>query len=262
VRADSSADGTLGSQDAGDQGPAQDTVAPIVCKADHDGTITAGESPLGAGLQAIFQVGLDVPVDPAGLEQPDGTTLWDVSVITPADKAVVAQTTPLEGTWYAEVFPGADYAGRLSERETLLGVFEVTAEALLLRGVVSPEDGVFRTELVYEPPVAVLTFPIQADSQWTTKASVSGLGVGVPVFYDESYVSTVDGAGAIVTPFGELPVLRINVLMERTIGLMTTKVRTYLFVAECFGAVASMVSHDNDSAQDFEQAAELRRLGK
>ena len=52
--------------------------------------------------------------------------------------------------YFAGQAAGATYATKLSQTEDLLGVFELTDTRLLLRGVVSPEAGIYRTELVYE----------------------------------------------------------------------------------------------------------------
>jgi len=41
---------------------------------------------------------------------------------------------------------------------------------------------------------------------------------------------------------------------------LVTVRRTFLFVSECFGVVAAVVSQDNELATEFTHAAELRRL--
>ena len=37
--------------------------------------------------------------------------------------------------------------------------------------------------------------------------------------------------------------------------------RQFLFVAECFGTIATLVSEDNETMTEFDRAAEIRRLG-
>jgi hypothetical protein len=37
-------------------------------------------------------------------------------------------------------------------------------------------------------------------------------------------------------------------------------VRSFLFVAECFGTVATITSQDNETNEQFDQASEVRRL--
>ncbi|HTM21487.1 MAG TPA: hypothetical protein VL172_13295, partial [Kofleriaceae bacterium] len=167
---------------------------------------------------------------------------------------------PVAGAWWADDFPGASYAARLSQRQELLGVFELTGTALLLRGVVSPEAGLYRTELTYDPAVRVLAFPIDPDDTWSDTATVSGLAQGVYSIYTEAYQSDVDASGDAVTPYGSFPVLRVRVELTRTVGAAVVTNRTYLFVSECYGTVATVVSNDYEPDAEFTQAAELRRL--
>ncbi len=226
---------------------------------DNDGLIEREEYPVEVGLSAPYRVAQDVAFDSAGA-MVEGTRVWDFDVSLTGDHDSIAETQPVEGRWFQPVFPGATYSARLSESEDLLGVFEATDTALLLRGVVSPEDGLTRTELTYDPPVTVLSFPMFEGQTWTSNANVSGLAQGVAAFYTEAYDGVVDAAGTAVTPFAEFPVLRANVSLTRTIGLVTTTLRTHTFIAECFGLVAQVRSPDNTTDVEFTQAAEVRRL--
>ena len=76
------------------------------------------------------------------------------------EERILVTTGPISGTWFEDVYPGASFTLRLSRRSPHLGVFEETEDALLLRGVVSPLDGVTRTELTFSPAVPVLRFPL------------------------------------------------------------------------------------------------------
>ena len=55
-------------------------------------------------------------------------------------------------------------------------------------------------------------------------------------------------------------VLRVRTELERTVGLLTTTVRTFAFVSECFGTVATVTSEDDEDQVEFSRAAEVRRL--
>jgi hypothetical protein len=176
------------------------------------------------------------------------------------DHDALVETLAPEGQWWAPRFPGATYAARLTDDSDLLGVFEVTDTALLLRGVVSPADGAGRTELTYDPAVEVLRFPLRSAATWTTTSTVSGVASGVPGAYTERYDSQVDASGELITPFATFPVLRVRVVLTRTVGLVVTTVRTFAFVTECFGTVASVRSRDNETSSEFTRAAEARRL--
>lgn len=230
------------------------------CSPNHDGVLDKAETPLAAGLAAKFLVSGPAPTPSAGVAQGDGSRLWDFSAGLSGDHLVLVETQKLDGKWFASKFPGATYAARLSESSDLLGVFEVGATALVLRGVVSPADGVTKTELTYAPPVVVLDFPVKEGKTWSTASTVTGFAQGVLANYTESYQSQVDAHGTLKAPFGEFPVLRTRVVLTRKIGLVTTVVRSYLFGAECFGTVASFVAKDNATTAEVSEAAELRRL--
>lgn len=224
-----------------------------------DGLIEREEMPLQAGLSATFLVAQDVAFDSAGT-MVDGAREWDFDVMLTGDHQSIGETLPLDDRWFEPVFPGATYASRLTDGDDLLGVFEATDTALLLRGVVSPTDGFDRTELVYDPPAIVLSFPLWVGQQWSTESTVSGLAQGVAALYTERYDGEVDAEGIAQTPFGEFPVMRANVLLTRTIGVVPTTLRTQSFIAECFGTVASLRSDEGIDGPEMTQAAEVRRL--
>ena len=215
--------------------------------------------PLEAGLSAKFRVATSGTVESAPVLV-DGTPTWDFSAALSGDQTVLVETLPVSGAWYAATFPGASYAARLSQGADLLGVFEITDTALLLRGVVSPEDGITKTELEYDPPVTVLAFPITEGDSWTTDTTVSGTASGVFGVYFETYENTVDTRGNVITPFSSFDSLRIRVDLTRTTGAIVTTQRTFAFVTECFGTIASMVSQYNELETEFDDPSEIRRL--
>lgn len=231
------------------------------CTPNHDGVIDRDEAPLAPGRMATFRVALDVPVDTVG--QPGSTAgerTWDFSVAMSGDSDVTSKLEPISGAWFESSFTGASYYTRLSESEDLLGVFELTDTALTLRGVVSPEAGVARTELVYDPPITVMPFPMSRASSWDETTTISGVARGVAAFYTERYQSSVDANGDLATPYGTFPVLRVRTELTRTVGAVVTTNRSFLFVSECFTTVASVTSRDYESTVEFDQAAEVRRL--
>lgn len=233
---------------------------PTACVPDHDGVVVRDEVVFAAGLSATFRVAQDAPVSTAGTPQPGGARRWDLAGALAGDHDVLVQTLAPAGAWWAADFPGATYAARLNDEDDLLGVFEARSDALVLLGIVSPTDGPTRTRLMYDPPVTVLAFPLASAATWSTEARVTGWALGVYGFYDESYTSLVDAAGELDTPFGTFPVLRVRVTLTRTVGFTVTTIRTFLFVSECFGTVAAIVSQPNESQVEFTNAGEVRRL--
>jgi len=246
--------------DGGADGDAADDGSSTVCQPNHDGVLTRDEIPLKAGLHATYKIAANVQWDTAGTPVAGGTQQWDLSGTFPGDHLSLVETIPLDGLWFAPDFPNATYASRLSDSEDLLGVFEITSDRLLLRGIASPDDGLTRTELTYDPPVVVLQFPFQQGSTWETTSTVTGLALGVMTFYTEKYANQVDASGTMKTPFGTFEVLRIRVVLTRTVGVMPTTIRQYLFATECFGTVATVASKDNESQTEFTQIKELKRL--
>lgn len=249
-----------------DASPPGTDAAPAGCVPNQDGLITREEVPLAAGLKATFRVGQNESVSTAGTPRPDGKRDWDFSTALSSDATVVVETQPLTGKWYEADFPGASYVSKLSTNADALGVFEATPAALLLRGVVSSTDGLSKTNLKHDPAAAVLSYPLKMGATWTTDANVTGYYQGVlygPVtftYYTEKYESSVDAAGTLKTPLGAFEVLRVKTLLTRTINLYTVKIRTMTFVTECYGAIATVTSQDDESTEEFTNAKEIRRL--
>ena len=255
--------GDLGADAGDDPGDDPDTGNPTSCLPNRDGVITRAEVPLQAGLFATYRVATDAPVDTDGepVALGDGRD-WDLSGDLPGDQTVIVEARDPDTFWFSTDYPDASYVTSLSEGSDLLGIFQITDDALLLLGVASPEDGFTSTNLEYDPPVAVLSFPLTAESSWSTDATVTGSFNGsLSWFQAEDYASQVDSMGTMKTPFGTFEgVLRVRTDLARTVGFLTTDIRTYLYVAECFGTVASIVSQDDEPDVEFDTASEVRRL--
>lgn len=234
--------------------------ASTFCMPDRDGKITRAEMPLREGLYATFEVAADAEVDTAGETLEDGSRAWDLDVEFAGDRRVLLEAQEPTGRWFSTDFPDATYVAELSASSDLLGIFKLDDDALSLLGVVSPEDGLTATKLTYDPPVTILDFPIEQDKSWETETSISGTAQGVLAFYSEDYSSQVDAHGTMATPYGSFPVLRVRTDLSRLVGLLGTDIRTYAFVSECFGTVATIVSEDNEEEVEFTTAAEVRRL--
>ena len=230
------------------------------CAPNRDGRIERAEVPLRAGLRATVRVATYVTVDTSGEVLSDGTRRWDLTGPYDGDRDALIETMPLDDWWFAGDYPGASYAAELSVREDLLGIFEISASDLVLRGVASPDEGATRTRVTHDPPVTTLAFPLAQGDSWSTDATVSGLASGVFATWREQYESTVDARGELLTPFGTFPVLRVQIVLTRTVGFLVTVIRTFAFVSECFGTVATVTSRDDETRTDFTEAAELRRL--
>lgn len=252
--------GTAKADAAAGDGSVLDGASLPGCTPNKDGLVTRDEVPIQPGLRATYRVAEDVDVSTAGTPRPDGTRLWDYSGALPNDANVLVETMALTGKWYQPKYSGASYAAKLRMSSDLVGVFQTAPGSVALRGVVSPDDGLYRTELAYDPSVSVLAFPLKMDATWTSDTSVSGVATGVPVAYSEKYESQVDAKGDLKTPLGTFSVLRVRTLLTRTVGFSVTKVRTFAFVTECYGTVATVTSQDNEGDVEFTHALEIRRI--
>jgi hypothetical protein len=232
-----------------------------VCSPNHDSMITQAELPLVAGKMATFRVAIDPTFDTAGTAGPGGARIWDLTAQLAMDTdRPLALLSPV-GTWWESTFPTASYAALLSAEADLLGVFKVDANSLVLLGVVSPAAGTFRTELTYDPPAKILTLPIAPAGTWTTTSSVSGTAQGAIASYMERYASLVDQVGTMKTPYGEFPVVRVATDLTRSsFGATLLTKRSFAWIAECFGSIATVSSQDFETSAEFTDPAEVRRL--
>jgi hypothetical protein len=261
--ADASLDTNTRSSDTNDV-PDDDAGQPGVCTPDHDGIIERDEFPAEPGRSAPYRVAGDITVDTRGTTQ-SNTRVWDFSGSYADERNTTLQLQAVDDQWFADDFPDASYVTRLSalEGEETLGIYKLTSDALLLQGAVSPEDGLYATELEYDPDVPILKFPMQQGDSWSIDSDVTGTYNGTPVgVISETYDIEVDARGEVVTPYGRFPALRVYTQLDRQWGWFPESVRTMTFAVECFGTVATARSDGNAETKHFEQAAELRRLNK
>lgn len=240
----------------------------LACASGTDGGVLGHDNvPLAAGLEAKFKVATSETVDTTGTDNGDGSKTWDFSGALGSDQDVIVQTTSPSGTWWTADYSNVTYATKLAQGSNFLGLFDYTADALELVGVVSPtNDGMTETEVTYATPIPILQFPLHDGQTWTTTSNVTGTYNGLPgQFYTEKYDSKIDGHGTVKTPYGSFPALRVGTLLTHTYGGIIQYTRTYAWVTACFGTVAKATSasttYPSDApGENFTQAAELERL--
>jgi len=237
-----------------------DAGQPQGCTPNADGTLGAGELPLRAGLSGTFRTAVNASWSTTGQPLPDGGTRWDLATALPGDTSEPLQTLAVAGAWYADAFPTGTYAARLSSTSELLGVFRVASDGLSLLGIVSPDSGLAKTKVTYDPPVPILPLPLNTGDSWQTTTTAMGFYQGAYSFWTEAYDGAVTARGELVTPLGTFPVLRVSTGLRRTVGVLVTNTRSHAFASECFGSVATVVSEPGETNLEFTQAAEIRRL--
>lgn len=232
-----------------------------LCNANHDGSITLAELPFMAGRMGTFRIATNATWNTAGTSNPNGSRKWDLSGQLSGDMDKVLVLGSPSAQWWSPDYPSATYATELASTSDLKGVFNASSAALTMSAVVSPDGGTYKTELDYSPPAQVLALPLMAGATWSSTSTVSGTAQGAIVAYTEKYESRVDQVGTMTTPYGDFPVVRVATDLTRTSGFTTllTK-KTFTWVAECFGPVATAQSQDFANGAEFTDNAEIRRL--
>ncbi len=225
---------------------------------DGDDRLTADELPLPIGVPLRQRVATDASLDTHGTERGDGTRLWDYEGPYAGDADRTFTRVSPSGAWYAASFPTATYVLPLSAEDELLGVFRLDADGLVLLGVVSPTDGVTRTELTYDPPAPVWRFPLAPGASWDVTSTVSGLASGVASVYTERWRVEIDATGQVGTPAGVRDVHRVNTRITRTVGAVPTELRRHSYVEPCVGTVVQVFA--SGSAAEPTSATEIWRV--
>ena len=260
------ADGTCGpasETDAGSGSGSADGGTSALCTPNHDGMISANEVPLAAGKMANYRIATSATWNTAGAAGSGGTRTWSLSGALANDSdQPVALSAPAAAWWASDTgFATATYWVTLQAGSDLIGVFHVDATGVTLLGVVSPTKTYPYTEITYDPPARILAVPFGASATWTSSSTVSGYVSSSIVNYTEKYVSNVDQTGTMTTPYGDFPVLRVGtVLTQLQLNTAYRTVRSYAWIAECFGSVATVTAQDNESSAEFSTDAEVRRL--
>lgn len=248
---------------------AEDVVVVPDCRIEADDAIDAAELPIVPGLTARYtRNAVDTAVSFAvdGAVDEDGMIRWDFSE-GPDDVGATFETLDPGEAWFADVFPAADFASPLLvETPELVGVyrFDEVAGELLLLGVTTAVDQppARRTLVIYDEPVLALRLPLVQGATWGQQATFRDAVIaGVPNAGVEDWVFEVDAAGSVDLPggIGVEQVLRVRSSVRRTtavsLGQPTTELHKLVWMAPCFGELASVVSSDAIS----DTVDELRR---
>ena len=235
-----------------------------VCRPNGDGVIDDAELPVRAGLSGVFRLsapGMPVAVDLTGEPEP-GSALrtWRFDADTLGqDERLEAAMEPA-GFWFAPYFSDATYVAVLDAGSGTNAVFRRTPGELSILGLASNQPD--RTLLVFDTPVPAMRFPLKEGDAWTADTRTTGKLEGQDVSIDMHYALHVDAAGHVRLPAGTVPVLRLRLdTRQQVVGAPFALARsTVLFVAECLGAVARIVSSVNEPEAEFTQAAEVSRM--
>lgn len=246
-------------------------VKPLDCVPNLDGKVDAAE--LKATLDTpvrylVNPVGTSRPAPVAGVVNPAGNRVWDLSVDYADDQVATLEAKALAGHWFAASFPAGQFVSALDLGGTTLGVYANDGSALSLLGYASREENpaLGKTLVVYSQPVALYRFPLEPGKQWVSVGQVSNATVrGLPFFSRDTYTVRVDAAGQLELPdlaFTQALRVRTTTTIELPSGPSAPIVRRQVgWVFECFGEVARATAADGETNDDFTTTTELRRLG-
>ncbi|MEW5853792.1 MAG: hypothetical protein AB2A00_33765 [Myxococcota bacterium] len=240
------------------------------CRGNNDGVIEYAEMPFVEGAVARVRVRQGpVTVDVLGFTDEDGDRRWDFSVPDPEGEPLGRlQLQSMEGQWFQGSFPQAEHAGPLVPGGKLLGPLRVDDDGVRLYGSASsePDPAEGRTLVVYDVPVVLYPFPLQEGTRAVTQARASNAVVlGLPTALDDNYEVEVTGRGTLVLPDLILRnTLRVTVRLQRVGVVGDARQVTHVWVHECLGEVARVISEVTTLAQtipdDFTTAKEVWRL--
>jgi hypothetical protein len=239
------------------------------CTPNLDGIVEAAELPFAVGALAYVRVGTNVEVNTAGEPAREGR-LWDLSrPSAQTEPQGSLRLLPLEEQWFGDEFPGATLAGALAPENGIMGALELSNSAVYLHGAASKEEepAEGKTLIVYQEPVPLYEFPLELGNvtSHTTRATGAFIS-GIPTAFEDVTTIEVTSAGTVILPDFEVErALRITIRLVRTpVAGIAAQQTTHVFVAECVGEVARMVSPlvpvGTPLADEFTTAAEVWRV--
>ena len=234
----------------------------------EDGALGADELPVVLGVplryQAVTDPAAEISVDVEGTASASAR-VWDFTTALPGEALFSVTAMPLADQWYAGHFTDAPafvdgvgaYVAPLSDE--MDGVFEKRAAVLVLLGVASLEEG--RTAITYDPPIVVLSFPLEVGRSWVTETVGSGTYEYSPFYLSSDvYDSAIDAQGTAETAAGVLPVLRLRLEQQVTIGLLAVTQRKYTWLSPCIGVIAQVESDTGETEAAFTTARHARHV--
>jgi hypothetical protein len=243
-----------------DAGPRPDAMP--TCQGDNNGSIARTEMPMVPGVTVDYLVnapGAPVTVSPGGSPDGAGGYTWDFT--SEAGQVFSLSMATVVGAWFESSFVDAHYAAAMAPGDDTLGVYRATDDAIWLLGYASPDAE--RTLAVYDPPVPLIRFPVSVGQSWVVQAEIkNAVFDGLPFASTDTWRLSVDRRGTVVLPYLSLEnSLRLKVeLVQSLPGGQTLHRFQYLYLHECWGELARVVSEVGELSPEFTSAAEFRRL--
>ncbi len=245
------------------------TLAPLECVPNLDGRIDVTELKAAIGIPVHYLAsppGVQRQVSIPGATNAQGQRVWNLATDYADDRVATLEASAVSGHWFAASFPAGQFVTALDLGGTILGVYNNDGSNLLLLGYASSEEApsTGKTLVVYQAPVAIFRFPLEAGKQWTSIGNVVNATVrGLPYAGRDTYVVSVDAAGQLELPdvtFSQSLRVRTTTTIASAVGGSIVR-RQVGWMFECYGEVARATAADGETNDDFTTTAELRRLG-
>jgi hypothetical protein len=267
--ADTDASSTQDAEPREDVAAVDDRPSPVAdagpqCRPNNDMVLDRAELSYALGTQVLYAVNDDNVVvsniQTLGMDTGMGI-VWNFASMVPTDHRVLDEVQSPTGKWWSGFYPTASFTLAIDRANTLQGVYRFTNEALQLLATVSREAG--RTNVAFSPAIDTIRFPLRMGSAWQSSNMGNGVFNGVGTSTINNYRFMVDQQGTVYTPAARFSVLRLRMELDQTVTgtIIRRTQRSYLYLAECWGLVARVVSVDNEMATEFTRASEYRRLG-
>jgi len=245
-------------------------IEPLQCVPNLDERIDSDELVEALGVPVTYLVNPaneERSVDIRGLENASGDRLWDWSDAPTGDQVAEVTASSLTGKWYAPSFPDGQFVVPADLGARVENIYRRDEQGFYLLGIASaeenPDEG--QTLLVYDRPVALYLFPLEAGDVWTSVGEVrNGTFLGVtPYAGRDTYEIRVEAVGELQLPdliFDQALQVFTKVTISPAVGTAVST-RQVSFLSECSGEVARATSKNNETEAFFTTAQEVRRVG-
>jgi hypothetical protein len=253
-----------------DRPPYESDAGTLGCVPNLDGKIEAAELKAALNVPVNYLVspqGVTRKVDLVGQVDGSGHRVWDFSQDFADDAKITISATALSDKWYQASFPNGQWVAPIDAGGLDEGVYSADDQAIYLHGLASkaenPAEG--KTLVVYDQPVAVYRLPLKEGASWVGVGKVENAMIrGLPYAGTDTYEIADDATGEMDLHdyiFTQVHRIRTKVTLAPAAGA-TQVTRQASFVFECFGEVVRATSQAGEANDDFDTAAELRRLGQ
>lgn len=241
------------------------------CISNNDGIIEENELPVSIGVSLSYIVNkkdTEVDVDVKG-KIIEGKIVWDFKNAPDDIESIMSIEDP-QKFWFFSDFPDALFVSPISAHDlSILGVYKKDEKGVYILGVASKEKEPLseRTLVKYENPFLLFPFPLKKGKSIISESSFKdALLHGVKNAGKEIYKVFVDEVGDLelkYLKFHNTLRVRVEITQKLIISQSAFPIKSiqYIFLNECTGEVARIISILGEENINFKKAREFRTLG-